>query len=210
MCCTPTSIRGSGTARSARDGDEHDRRRDRVAQAEGGGRPVARGVRPAASRTSWRSSAWSSSSCSCSAASSGRSSRRGRTRSQDLKAVFANGNRPLPPLSPNHILGTDQLGRDLLSRLLDGARISVTVAFVVQVVIILIGVPVGAIAGWFGGRTDNVADAPHRRHLRLPRPAVHHPAVGGLPRDRLRPGARRPAPRVRGDRPRRLGDRRPA
>ena len=47
---------------------------------------------------------------------------------QDLPAVLANGNRPLPPLSPNHILGTDQLGRDLLSRLLDGARISVTVA----------------------------------------------------------------------------------
>jgi oligopeptide transport system permease protein len=74
---------------------------------------------------------------------------------QDLQAIFANGNRPLPPLSPNHILGTDQLGRDLLSRLLDGARISVTVAFVVQAVIILIGVPVGALAGWFGGRTDN-------------------------------------------------------
>ena len=55
---------------------------------------------------------------------------------QDLEAVFANGNRPLPPLSPNHILGTDQLGRDLLSRLLDGARISMTVAFVVQIVIL--------------------------------------------------------------------------
>ena len=63
---------------------------------------------------------------------------------QDLQAVFANGNRPLPPFSPNHILGTDQLGRDLLSRLLDGARISVTVAFVVQAVILLIGVPVWA------------------------------------------------------------------
>jgi oligopeptide transport system permease protein len=75
---------------------------------------------------------------------------------QDLQAVHANGNRPLPPLSPNHLLGTDQLGRDLLSRLLDGARISATVAFVVQIVIILIGVPVGAIAGWFGNRTDNI------------------------------------------------------
>jgi ABC-type dipeptide/oligopeptide/nickel transport system permease subunit len=74
---------------------------------------------------------------------------------QDLAAVQANGNRPLPPFSPNHLLGTDQLGRDLLSRLLDGARISITVAFVVQAVIILIGVPVGALAGWFGGRTDN-------------------------------------------------------
>jgi oligopeptide transport system permease protein len=74
---------------------------------------------------------------------------------QDLKAVFANGNRPVPPFSPGHLLGTDQLGRDMLSRLLDGARISVTVAFVVQIVIILIGVPVGAIAGWLGNRTDN-------------------------------------------------------
>src|SRR3954447_8678141 len=74
---------------------------------------------------------------------------------QDLAAVQANGNRPLPPFSPGHFLGTDQLGRDLLSRLLDGARISITVAFVVQAVIIFIGVPVGALAGWFGGRTDN-------------------------------------------------------
>lgn len=74
---------------------------------------------------------------------------------QDLQAVFANGNRPLPPLSPNHLLGTDNLGRDLLSRLLDGARISVSVAFVVQIVIVVIGVPVGALAGWFGGRLDN-------------------------------------------------------
>jgi oligopeptide transport system permease protein len=74
---------------------------------------------------------------------------------QDLPAVFANGGRPLPPLSPNHILGTDQLGRDLLSRLLDGARISVTVAFVVQLVILFIGVPLGAIAGWYAGLADN-------------------------------------------------------
>ncbi|MEA2609805.1 MAG: oligopeptide transport system permease protein, partial [Chloroflexota bacterium] len=74
---------------------------------------------------------------------------------QDLKAVLANGNRPIPPFSPGHLLGTDQLGRDLFSRLLDGARISVTVAFVVQFVILAIGVPIGAIAGWFGGRLDN-------------------------------------------------------
>jgi oligopeptide transport system permease protein len=75
---------------------------------------------------------------------------------QDLTAVRAGGGGPLPPGSPGHILGTDQLGRDLLSRLLDGARISVSVAIVVQIVILLIGVPIGAMAGWFGGRTDNV------------------------------------------------------
>jgi oligopeptide transport system permease protein len=74
---------------------------------------------------------------------------------QDIKAVLANGGRPLPPGSEGHILGTDQLGRDLLSRLMDGARISMTVAIVVQVVVLMIGVPIGALAGWFGGRLDN-------------------------------------------------------
>ena len=73
-----------------------------------------------------------------------------------IDAIRANGNRPLPPLSPGHLLGTDILGRDLLSRMLDGARISVTVAFVVQIVILSIGVPIGALAGWFGGRVDNI------------------------------------------------------
>lgn len=74
---------------------------------------------------------------------------------QDLAAVFAAGGGPLPPGSPDHLLGTDNLGRDLLSRLLDGARISVSVALVVQFVILVIGVPIGAVAGWFGGRLDN-------------------------------------------------------
>ena len=75
---------------------------------------------------------------------------------QDLKAVVANGNRPIHPGDAHHILGTDQLGRDLLSRLMDGARISMSVAIVVQIVVLLIGVPIGAIAGWFGGRIDNL------------------------------------------------------
>jgi oligopeptide transport system permease protein len=74
---------------------------------------------------------------------------------QDLKAVVANGNRPVHPGDAHHILGTDQIGRDLLSRLMDGARISMSVALVVQVVVLLIGVPIGALAGWFGGRIDN-------------------------------------------------------
>jgi oligopeptide transport system permease protein len=75
---------------------------------------------------------------------------------QDIKAILANGGKPLQPGDPAHLLGTDQLGRDLLSRLLDGARISTTVALVVQVVVLVIGVPVGAIAGWFGGRWDTI------------------------------------------------------
>jgi oligopeptide transport system permease protein len=75
---------------------------------------------------------------------------------QDIQAVVHNAGRPLPPLSPGHLLGTDQIGRDLLSRLMDGARISMSVAIVVQIVVLLIGVPIGALAGWFGGRMDNV------------------------------------------------------
>lgn len=77
-------------------------------------------------------------------------------REQDLLAVVANKGQPLPPMTAGHILGTDQIGRDLLSRLMDGARISMSVAIVVQIVVLLIGVPVGALAGWFGGRTDNI------------------------------------------------------
>jgi oligopeptide transport system permease protein len=75
---------------------------------------------------------------------------------QYLKEVVATGNRPLPPLSPNFILGTDNLGRDLLSRLMDGAQISMTVALVVQAVVLLIGLPVGAAAAWYGGRVDSL------------------------------------------------------
>ena len=52
-----------------------------------------------------------------------------------------------PFVDPAHPLGTDGLGQDMLSRLLDGARISLTVAFVVQLVVILIGVPIGAHRG---------------------------------------------------------------
>ncbi|HYI23053.1 MAG TPA: ABC transporter permease [Candidatus Limnocylindrales bacterium] len=80
---------------------------------------------------------------------------------QDIEAITANGFRPLHPFEPlsmetGHWLGTDELGRDSLSRLLDGAQISLAVALVVQIVVLVIGMPIGAIAGWFGGRIDNI------------------------------------------------------
>jgi oligopeptide transport system permease protein len=49
----------------------------------------------------------------------------------------------------------DDKGLDVFSRLLDGAQISMSVAFVVQIVILAIGMPVGALAGWYGGRVDS-------------------------------------------------------
>ena len=52
--------------------------------------------------------------------------------------------------------GTDQLGRDMLSRMIYGARVSMLVGLGAQVVIVLIGVPIGALAGWMGGRVDTL------------------------------------------------------
>ena len=60
------------------------------------------------------------------------------------------------PLSAEHLLGTDVLGRDLLSRLLYGARISLLVGFVATGVALVIGVSWGIIAGYFGGRVDSI------------------------------------------------------
>ncbi|MDP2663759.1 MAG: ABC transporter permease [Dehalococcoidia bacterium] len=58
--------------------------------------------------------------------------------------------------SPAHFMGTDGLGRDVLSRLIFGARTSMTVGVFTQLVILTIGLSIGATAGLAGGRTDNL------------------------------------------------------
>ncbi|KRE97996.1 hypothetical protein ASG88_17600 [Nocardioides sp. Soil777] len=64
-----------------------------------------------------------------------------------------------PPFSgpgPGHLLGTDDLGRDTLSRLIFAARVSLGVGGMVIAIALLVAVPIGLIAGYHGGRTDNV------------------------------------------------------
>ena len=60
-----------------------------------------------------------------------------------------------PVFSAGHLLGTDQLGRDILSRLLWGTRLSVTVGFTATLIAALLGSAIGIVAGYVGGRTDN-------------------------------------------------------
>src|SRR6266852_3767434 len=59
------------------------------------------------------------------------------------------------PPSPAHWLGTDDVGRDVLSRLIHGARVSLAVGVFAQIIILVIGLTIGGIAGYFGSRVDN-------------------------------------------------------
>src|SRR6266511_342639 len=82
-----------------------------------------------------------------------------------LLAIFADLLAPLPYPKTNfgrlneapsrdYPLGTDQLGRDVLSRMIYGARVSMRVGLGAQVIVVLVGVPIGAVSGYIGGRTD--------------------------------------------------------
>ncbi len=67
----------------------------------------------------------------------------------DLKAVL------MPP-SAAHLLGTDPLGRDVLSRIIYGSRVSLKVGFVAVGLATLVGLLVGSLAGFYGGWVDQV------------------------------------------------------
>ena len=83
-----------------------------------------------------------------------------------LMAIFAPVITPAPPdaqlfltealafPSAEHWFGVDNLGRDFYTRIVYGARVSLTIGFAAAAFSVIIGIPLGALAGYFGGRTD--------------------------------------------------------
>jgi len=62
----------------------------------------------------------------------------------------------LKPPSMDHFFGTDALGRDIFTRVVFGARMSIKIGVTVLAIALVIGVPLGLIAGYFGGRIDDI------------------------------------------------------
>ena len=60
------------------------------------------------------------------------------------------------PFENNHILGTDSLGRDVLSRIIWGTRVSIKVGLVATGISIIVGILIGSIAGYYGRRIDSI------------------------------------------------------
>ena len=84
-----------------------------------------------------------------------------------LAAIFAPWLAPYEPnkivfsqklMAPNwaHWMGTDEFGRDILSRVLYGARTSLIIGVSVTLIAMLIGIPIGLVSGYFGGRIDTL------------------------------------------------------
>ena len=71
-----------------------------------------------------------------------------------IRQVLAD--RLLPPGSPSHWFGTDQLGRDIASRLIAGARLTLGIAILVVLIVVPIGLLIGTTAGFCGGFVDTV------------------------------------------------------
>ena len=62
----------------------------------------------------------------------------------------------LQPPGKDHILGTDDLGRDILSRIIFGSRVALKSSFIVILFVVGVGTPLGIIAGYFGGKIDEI------------------------------------------------------
>lgn len=74
----------------------------------------------------------------------------------ELDVTEPNYSQILQPPSAEHICGTDELGRDILARLIYGSRISLMVGFIAVTISLAIGAPLGAIAGFYGKRLGEV------------------------------------------------------
>lgn len=70
--------------------------------------------------------------------------------------------------TPEHVLGTDQLGQDILSRIIYGARVSLTVGFFGVLLAVIIGVTLGVLAGYAGGWLDAVINGVTNLLLSIP------------------------------------------
>ncbi len=62
----------------------------------------------------------------------------------------------LKPPSAHHLLGTDELGRDLLTRIIYGSQLSISIGFLTAIIAFLVGTAYGSIAGFIGGRVDTL------------------------------------------------------
>jgi peptide/nickel transport system permease protein len=76
--------------------------------------------------------------------------------------------RRLPPFTDGHLFGTDQLGRDLLSRVLHGGQVSLTIGLLAVLVSGAIGVILGSAAGYFGGWVDTIVSRVLEAQMSLP------------------------------------------
>jgi peptide/nickel transport system permease protein len=92
-----------------------------------------------------------------------------------------------PPLSPGHLLGSDDLGRDVLSRLLYGARASLLIGLLTTTMAGSIGMTVGMAAGYYGGRVDALLSRVIDAVLALPAlllgiglGAIYRPGLGTI------------------------------
>lgn len=74
----------------------------------------------------------------------------------------------LQPPSPAFLLGTDELGRDNLTRLLYAGRVSLAIGFMVAAIAVTIGTLLGLLAGYFGGRIDDLINAAVQFVLNVP------------------------------------------